>query len=113
MTALWLGSDEVTGWSGAREVRLLELAAQRGSHRAYWAVVDPPGPRGLRHVVMTPRYRGDTLNPVAGSSVVVDLWIPGRGEAPGQTVDIEALERGGQGELYTSHDAAAATTGGW
>ena len=89
------------------------MAGERNGHRAYWAALQPPGPEGEEFVILAPRYVGETVVPPSELPLTVDIWRPGRGEAPGQAVDLEAMERDGVGELYSSPEAAAATKGGW
>ncbi|MDP8942716.1 MAG: hypothetical protein M3N16_01125 [Actinomycetota bacterium] len=103
----------MTGWSGARAVRLVGVAGERNGHRAYWAALDPPGPHGEETIILAPRYDGDSIAPPSELPLTVDIWLPGRGESPGQPVDLDAVERDGIGELYSSPEAAAPTTGGW
>lgn len=110
---IWLGSQEVSGWSGARAVRMLGVAGERNEHRAYWAAVDPPGPHGEVSVVLAPRHVGDSIDPPSELPLKVDIWLPGEGESPGEAVDLDAMERDGIGELYSSREQAAVTTGGW
>ena len=110
---MWLGSQEVTGWSGARAVRLIGIAGERNGHGAYWAAIEPPGPHGEASIVLAPRYVGDSISPPSELPLKVDIRLPARGEAPGDPVDLDAMTRDGIGELYPAHEAAAATTGGW
>jgi hypothetical protein len=104
---LYLSSHEVTNWAPPRAVR---LGSSPGHPELRWAELEELGadsPR--RHVVLAPRYEGDSLGDGLRLPVIVNIFLPPDGVEPGSPVELDALRHEAIGTLYATRDEAEAT----
>jgi hypothetical protein len=61
------------------------------------------------HVVLAPRYEGDSLGDGLAPPVIVNIFLPQDGVEPGAPVELDALRHDGIGTLYLTREEAEAT----
>jgi hypothetical protein len=105
MTDLYMSSHEVTNWATPRAVR---LGRSPGHPELRWAALEGTG-GGTRHVVLAPRYEGDSLADGLSPPVIVNIFLPPDGAEPGGPVGLDALRHDGVGTLYATREEAEAT----
>ena len=104
---LYLSSREVTNWATPRAVR---LGKSPGHPELRWAELEATDALGApQSVVLAPRYEGDTLGVELDPPVIVNIFLPPDGLAPGAPVELDALRHDGIGTLYATREEAEAT----
>jgi hypothetical protein len=104
---LYLSSREVTNWAPPRAVR---LGGSPGHPELRWAELDPPAGGGAqRHVLLAPRYEGDSLGEGLSPPVIVNIFLPPGGVEPGGPVEPDSLRHVAIGTLYATREEAEAT----
>jgi hypothetical protein len=112
---LYLSSREVTNWATPRAVR---LGGSPGHPELRWAELEPLDADGApQHVLLAPRYEGDSLGDGLSPPVIVNIYLPEGDVEPGSPVEPAALRHDGIGTLYATREEAEATfaqlAGGW
>jgi hypothetical protein len=102
---LYLSSREITSWAVPRAVR---LGSSPGHLELRWAELEEAG-GGPCHVVLAPRYEGDSLGDRLNPPVIVNIFLPPDGVEPGAPVGLDALRHDGIGTLYATREDAEAT----
>ena len=106
-SVLYLSSREVTNWATPRAV---SLGGSPGHRELRWAELEPVGAdEGPEHVVLAPRYEGDSLGDDVSPPVIVNIFLPQDGVEPGAPVELGALRHDGIGTLYATREEAEAT----
>ena len=104
---LYLSSREITNWATPRAVR---LGSSPGHPELRWAELEPLGGDGPpQHVLLAPRYEGDSLGDDLSPPVIVNIFLPPDGVEPGAPVEPGALPHDGIGTLYATREEAEAT----
>jgi hypothetical protein len=104
---LHLSSREVTSWATPREVR---LGKSPGHPELRWAELSPIDPGGApQHVVLAPRYEGDSLGAELSPPVIVNIFLAPDRLEPGAPVALDDLRHDGIGTLYATGEEAEAT----
>jgi hypothetical protein len=104
---LYLSSREVTNWATPRAVR---LGSSPGHPELRWAELEPVGAdEAPEHVLLAPRYEGDSLGDDLAPPVIVNIFLPRDGVEPGAPVELDALRHDGIGTLYATREEADAT----
>jgi hypothetical protein len=102
---LYLSSEEITNWATPRAVR---LGSSPGHPELRWAELEDVG-EGACHVVLAPRYEGDSLGHRLDPPVIVNIFLAPDGVEPGGPVELDALRHEAIGTLYATREEAEAT----
>jgi hypothetical protein len=104
---LYLSSREVTNWATPRAVR---LGRSPGHRELRWAELEPVGAdEAPEHVLLAPRYEGDSLGDALSPPVIVNIFLPKDHVEPGAPVELDTLRHDGIGTLYATREEAEAT----
>jgi hypothetical protein len=102
---LYLSSEEITSWAIPRAVR---LGGSPGHPELRWAELEDLGD-GPGHVVLAPRYEGDSLGDRLRPPVIVNVFLAPDGVEPGAPVELDDLRHHAIATLFATREEAEAT----